>query len=94
VDHHAQHRKSRQPRVARRGHAAVVHVRQSRADAAQVARITDVRITERCVVEAAQDVMAEALRSGGARREVDNRNRGIRLYRRKPRLLEGPEGLV
>jgi hypothetical protein len=62
VDHDAQHRKARQPRIARRGHAAVVHVRQSRADAAQVARITDIRITERGVGEAAQDVMANAIR--------------------------------
>ena len=81
MGHDAQHRKARQPRIGRRRRTALIDVQQSRADAAQFARITDVRITERGVVEAAQDVMADALRSGGARREVDNRNRRRRNRR-------------
>jgi hypothetical protein len=51
-------------------------VQQLRAGAGQVARIT-----ERGVVAAAQDVVADAIRSAdsASAREAANRNRGIRL---------------
>jgi hypothetical protein len=46
------------------------------------------------VVATTQDIVADAIRSAEFSREAAKRNQGIRLYRRKPRLLDGPEGLV
>src|SRR6516165_5193302 len=76
ADQHAQHRKARQPRIGRRGRAAAIDLQQGRAGAAQVARVT-----ERGVVAATEDVVADAIRSADSAsgREAAKRNRGIRL---------------
>ena len=69
---HAQHRKARRPRIGRRGRAAVLDVQPSRAGAAQV-----VRVTERGVVAATEDVVADAIRSSdsGSGRDADTATR-------------------